>query len=187
MTHGRPPSIRNLRAPVLAPGNGPPANRLFFPPACCRQVPPPHGSALRPRIARIKQNFAGLMWNVDFAFPWTAFVGVSVFASLFSVQAGEKDQFSFINSKKFSLGSLRSMAALSEHDHQRAGTGTGSEDVRSSLESPRENASHALWHDLPAYKIQNDTDTLHAAYHTDAENICTQTEGVDLPSTTVFT
>lgn len=36
-------------------------------------------------------------------------------------------------------------------------------------------------------KIQNDTDTVQAAYQLACEILCTQTEGLDMPSTTVFT
>jgi hypothetical protein len=76
--------------------------------------------------------------NDDFAIQRTVFVCVSVVASQFLVQAGEKDQFLFfINATRFSLGNLRSVAAPTELDHQQTGIGIDSEDEFAPLGSTR--------------------------------------------------
>jgi len=85
------------------------------------------------------------------------------------------------------LGNLRSLAAHSELGHRQTGIEIDSEDEFAPLASSRKNASHASWHDLPLRKIQNDTNTVQAAYHPAWKTNCTQTEGLDLPSTTAFT
>jgi hypothetical protein len=65
--------------------------------------------------------------NVNSAVRWTAFVCVTVLASQFSVQAGEKDQFLviisilIINSNSFRWVNPRSAATSSEHDHPQTG------------------------------------------------------------------
>jgi len=76
-----------------------------------------------------------------------------------------------MNSNRFSLGNLRSPAAHSEQNDQRAGVRMVSEDELSSLATPRKYTSHASGHDWFAAMIQNDTTSVQATYHLCQKNI----------------
>jgi hypothetical protein len=92
-----------------------------------------------------------------------------------------------MNSKRFSSGNQRSIAAPSEQDYQQIGVGIASEDEYASLASSRKNASHASWHDQPLLKFQNDTNTMQVVYHLAINSSGAHSEGVDWHSITVFT
>lgn len=107
--------------------------------------------------------------------------------TVFSPTQGIGTNIYLMNSKRFSSGNHRSIAAPSEQDYQQTGVGIASEDEYASLASSRKNASHASWHDQPLLKFQNDTNTMQVVYHLAVNSIGAHSEGVDWHSITVFT
>src|ERR1017187_4898879 len=94
--------------------------------------------------------------------------------TVFSPTQGIGTNIYLMNSKPLSSSNHRTLTPPSEQDYQQTGVGIASEDKYASLASSRKNASHASWHDQPLRKFQNDTTSLHAAYHLAVNSLVTQ-------------
>jgi len=114
--------------------------------------------------------------KVDPAVWRVAFVVVSVWASHFSVQAGEKDQVKFIFLER-SYGSFRNYL----HRSSSGTSGPVGDQLRGRTCVPGfylEDADRASRRGRRQHNIQSDTHIVQAAYHTKIEFLLTHSQGV---------